>query len=282
MLQCSQLSRLKCDRDCRDFIPSHPAANWMQSFFLHSCRLNWKHRDVNESERRQTFCSASPCRNRSGSPRHCGGRRGRRCARQTWRCCGEKNKTKQTKQGNTEAERGRSASQRLQVSKLLPRNPSVRGAPTAWTARLNVMFCEGRQRCTLIHAFSCRTLASIDWGNIEKRLSANLFGGTRGAKAGRRRARRPSASSVWSSLLPAQPLLCPAGWLQAEWARRTSRSLATCKREPSVAPRSDTKFLPRTAEKDRDVGKPCLCQGLLMELWPPPRLLSRYPQENIC
>lgn len=40
-------------------------------------------------ERAPTFGSESPCRSRSGSPRRCGGRTGRRCAHQTWRCWGD-------------------------------------------------------------------------------------------------------------------------------------------------------------------------------------------------
>lgn len=36
-------------------------------------------------------------------------------------------------------------------------------------------------------------------------------------------------------LLLAEPLLCPADCLQAEWAQRKSRSLATCEHSPPLS-----------------------------------------------
>lgn len=41
-----------------------------------------------QTEEWQTFCSASLCRNRSGSPQSCLARTGRHCARQTWKYWG--------------------------------------------------------------------------------------------------------------------------------------------------------------------------------------------------
>lgn len=56
-----------------------------------------------------TFGSESLCRSRSGSPRSCEGRTGRRCARQTWRCCGHGSKVRESPESlicNRESESG--------------------------------------------------------------------------------------------------------------------------------------------------------------------------------
>ena len=61
---------------------------WFLSLVMSKQTNEHTHRDGE-----QTFYSASLCRNRSGSPLHCEARRGRHCARQTWRCWGEKDRS---------------------------------------------------------------------------------------------------------------------------------------------------------------------------------------------
>lgn len=135
------------------------------------------------------------------------------------------------------------------------------------------MFCEcGSRVGRWFGAFLCRML------KMEKHLFENFSTGTSTCAVKQTRQGRELQSQTveWPSLLPAQPLLCPAGWLQAEWARRTSRFLATCERR-ALRLSLIWHQIPPEDGGETDNERSCVWRCLL-EFWPHSGLLSSYQQ----